>query len=161
MSRYDEQKLDKFYDGQLVRKLAAYTKGFGIILFLSALMLLAGTLLDLLQPRIISSIIDDYLAPQHLYLEESEKGMEIDGKTYALSKEETTLEIKDGVLYKEDGEQPLKAEEQAALRGYRYSKIIRLVLFLFGLSILTYISSMVEQISLNYVGQRVIRKIRS
>lgn len=161
MSRYDEQKLDKFYDGKLVKKLATYTKGFGIILFLSALMLLAGTLLDLLQPRIISSIIDDYLAPKHLYLEESEKGMEIDGKTYALSKEETTLEIKDGVLYKEDGEQPLKAEELESLRSFRYSKIIRLVLFLFGLSILTYISSMVEQISLNYVGQRVIRRIRS
>lgn len=161
MKQFEEQKLDKFYDGKLVKKLASYTKGFGIILLLSALMLLAGTLLDLLQPRIISSIIDDYLAPKHVYLEESSDGFSLEEGSFVLSSEESALEIKDNTLLTQEGERPLKAEERKAYRDFRYAKILRLVLYLFGLSLLTYISSIIEQISLNYVGQRVIRRIRS
>ncbi|HZK09999.1 MAG TPA: ABC transporter ATP-binding protein [Clostridia bacterium] len=161
MNQFDEQKLEKFYDGKLVKKLAKYTKGLWLLLLMSALLLLAGTLFDLLQPRIISTIIDDYLVPRQSYLQEEPQGFALEEGNFSISKEPTSVVLKDQNLEKDGLSRSLSQEENRAYKDYRYKKIINLTLFLLALSILTYLSAMLEQIALNYVGQRVIQRIRS
>lgn len=161
MRQYEEVKLGKFYDSKLIKKLAKYTQDLWLLLIFSALMLLAGTLFDLLQPKIISTIIDDYLVPKESYLVEDDKGFELDGISYSFSKDETDLVIKDKEVLSPGGKRELSEVEEKSFKDYRFRKIRNLTIFLLGLSGLTFISAMVEQIALNFVGQRVIQRIRS
>ncbi len=161
MKQFDETKLEKFYDSKLVKKLSRYTKGLWMILFFSALMLLAGTLFDLVQPRIISTIIDDYLVPKVSYLEEGPKGFALEEGNFSIVKEPSPIVIRKDRLEIDGIERPLTEIENKAYKDHRFKKITTLTLFLLGLSILTFVSAMVEQIALNYVGQRVIQRIRS
>lgn len=160
MKQYDEVKLDKFYDSNLIRKLSQYTKGLWLILIFSALMLLAGTLFDLLQPRIISSIIDDYLVPKTTYLVEG-PGLELEEGSFQISRKEEDTLIKKDEFIKDGQSRSLTSAEEASYKALRFKKIRNLTIFLLGLSLLTYVSAMVEQIALNFVGQRVIQRIRS
>ncbi len=161
MKDYDEVKLEKFYDSRLIKKLSSYTKGLWLLLIFSALMLLAGTLFDLLQPRIISSIIDDYLVPKSSQLVEADQGIELEEGSFIITREESSSYIEDGKLVVEGKERALSEREKKSYSDYRFKRISRLTIFLLGLSLLTYVSAMVEQIALNFVGQRVIQRIRS
>lgn len=161
MNQFDEVKLEKFYDGKLVKKLAKYTKGLWLLLLFSALMLLAGTLFDLLQPKIISSIIDDYLVPKETYLVEKDEGFELEGGSFDISKTPTDILIKDKEFIGGEDRRNLSPEEDKSFKNFRFTKIRNLTIFLLGLSLLTYVAAMVEQIALNFVGQRVIQRIRS
>lgn len=116
MNQFDEVKLEKFYDGKLIKKLSKYTKGLWLLLIFSALMLLAGTLFDLLQPKIISSIIDDYLVPKETYLVEKEEGIELQGKTYAISKSPTDTLIRNGEFISGDKKVSLTRRRKKAIR---------------------------------------------
>lgn len=159
MEQFQEKELGKALDFHLLKRLMGYTKKWFPLIIVSALLLLVSTLSYLFQPRIIQTIIDQYLSPTEVSISAGDefiiggRGFQMDAKGVdTMTADTITL---NGV------ERDLTPAEQDSFREFRIQKITQYTLILGGLILLTFIATFFQTYALNYVGQSVIYRIRS
>ncbi len=155
MSMREEVKIEKSFDLKLLGELMRYSKKMMPIILFCVLLLVISVTADLLRPRVLSGIIDDFLAPETVYLSETADG------EFILSKTPTDIQMKENAITAGSTSIPLTKEIKDAINSQRYQLILKYAFFLFGLVLLTLFANATQHYLLSFVGQKVIFEIRS
>ena len=159
MEHFQEKELGKALDFHLLKRLMGYTKKWFPLIILSALLLLISTLSYLFQPRIIQTIIDNYITPTEVSISQGDEFF-IGDQGFKMDEDGQDTITADTITL--GGEtRDLSPDEQESFKNFRLEKITRYALILGGLILLTFIATFFQTYALNYVGQSVIYRIRS
>lgn len=161
MEQFQEKTIEKTLDIKLMAKLWKYTKRYFWLLVLGALLLLLSTVADLYRPLLIKNVIDDYLTTENVGLAESDTGFNAGGTTYTFDKAVTDTTLQVDTIHSPSGEHELNTQELNGLRTYKNNAVIRFGLILLGIVFLAFLATYLQQIVLNYVGEKVIYQLRS
>lgn len=94
---HSEKDINTSFDIQIIFRLLSYAKSQGVILFISILMMLAVTGVDLAVPYVTKVAIDDFITPSvHRIKEDSNGSITIDERAY------TTPSLADSFTFKKD-----------------------------------------------------------
>lgn len=176
----EEKRIEKDADLSNLKKLAGYTKPWVKHLLLAVLLLIVITASNLIQPYLIQRSLDDFLNPNKVTVieqESSSSGFKVGDRYFDIIKSspdatsnfietrrasEKLDEQDSKVVVNYEGEEMILTEsEQAAMWKFRFSQMLRMVIFLAVFVVLGFAAAYFQQLTLNFVGQKVIFDIRS
>ncbi|TCP54689.1 ATP-binding cassette subfamily B protein/subfamily B ATP-binding cassette protein MsbA [Tumebacillus sp. BK434] len=182
---HEEEKLEKSYDGRLMRRLLGYVKPYKYWMLLSIILLLLITVSDLARPYLIKVAIDDHMnvfhtefvasSPAELPDEEhySFQGQvlvrESDFETPPADRERYRIEtaaqdqyvmVVENATGAETNRIPMSAAEVDLFKDTEIDALVAIGLIYLALILGSFVLNYVQTIVLQWTGQRIIFNIR-
>jgi len=164
---FEEDQLDRPYDVHLIRRLLPFISPYRWMLFLSVVMVVLITLLDLALPYITKITIDRYIVPEAVNAggNDSVRWIRVDMG----NPEAAALIRQSGVQFRSDGKvveipyrqiSSFSAEEIEILRRKDLSGVRRMALLFLAIVTMHFVINFLQMMIMEYTGQRVMHDLR-
>jgi len=169
---YEEEKLDKQYDLNLLKKLYLFAKPYSLLFFSSVVLVVLITLLDLSIPYVTKIAIDRYIVPRSVYHGENAPAKEDRGGYYRADlrnpKVLETLEKK-GIRFKTEGSfaiipldelSKLDKPDIYILREQDFKGVGMAAAVLLAIVITGFCLNFLDTMLMEYAGQMIMHDLR-